>query len=56
MLNCNRLRKLDISGAISELEKAKDLLENSIRLVLLCHILTILELNLKKEKEEKKGV
>ncbi|XP_065634697.1 uncharacterized protein LOC111997374 isoform X2 [Quercus suber] len=29
MLNCNRLRKLDISGAISELEKAKDLLENS---------------------------
>ncbi|XP_030952902.1 kinesin light chain 3 isoform X2 [Quercus lobata] len=32
MLNCNRLRKLDISGAISELEKAKDLLENSIRI------------------------
>ena len=47
---------MDISGAISELEKAKDLLENSIRLVLLCHILTILELNLKKEKEEKKRV
>lgn len=32
MLNCNRLRKLDISGAISELEKAKDLLENSTRI------------------------
>ena len=55
MINCNRLRKLDISGAVSELEKAKDLLENSIRLVLLCHNLTILDLNLKKEKEEKKG-
>nr|POE69810.1 isoform 3 of kinesin light chain 3 [Quercus suber] len=34
MLNCNRLRKLDISGAISELEKAKDLLENSTRSIL----------------------
>ncbi|KAF3961016.1 hypothetical protein CMV_014317 [Castanea mollissima] len=32
MLNCNRLRKLDISGAISELEKAKDLLDNSVRI------------------------
>ncbi|KAM4131786.1 hypothetical protein ACJW30_01G202200 [Castanea mollissima] len=32
MLNCNRLRKLDISGAVSELEKAKDLLDNSVRI------------------------
>lgn len=32
MNNSNQLRKLDISGAISELEKAKDLLENSIRI------------------------
>jgi hypothetical protein len=33
MLNSNQLRKVDISGAIAELEKAKDLLHNSIRFV-----------------------
>ncbi|XP_059452564.1 uncharacterized protein LOC132183177 isoform X2 [Corylus avellana] len=32
MLNSNQLRKVDISGAIAELEKAKDLLHNSIRI------------------------
>ena len=37
MLNSNLLRKVDISGAIAELEKAKDLLHNSIRFVFLCH-------------------
>ncbi|XP_041002410.1 kinesin light chain 3 isoform X1 [Juglans microcarpa x Juglans regia] len=32
MLNSNQLRKLGISGASEELEKAKDLLDNSIRI------------------------
>ncbi|GLT67987.1 hypothetical protein SLA2020_402530 [Shorea laevis] len=32
MLNSNQLRKVDISGAIAELEKGKDLLHNSIRI------------------------
>ena len=52
MNNSNQLRKLDISGAISELEKGKDLLENSIRLVLFCYILKILEFQKEKEKTE----
>lgn len=37
MLNSNQLRKVDISVAIAELEKGKDLLHNSIRFVLLCY-------------------
>lgn len=41
MLNSNQLRKLGISGASEELEKAKDLLDNSIRFVFFSHYISI---------------
>lgn len=33
MLNSNRMRKMNISEAIDELDRAKELLDNSTRLV-----------------------
>lgn len=38
ILNSNQLRMMHVSDAILELDKAKGLLNNAIRLVLFCHI------------------
>ena len=38
MLNSNQLRRMHVSDAIAELDKAKGLLNNAIRLVLFHHI------------------
>lgn len=42
MLNSNRMRKMNISEAIDELDRAKELLDNSTRLVQYDYIYLIL--------------
>lgn len=43
MLNSNQLRKLDVAGTAAELERAKHLLDNSIRYALFSRAKTISE-------------